>query len=94
MQELNIVHDWSNGIMTLSPLEGFNIFYDMHLQQIIKGEKEKESSSYNNERERESLSSDESSSDWEESTSYVVSEDEAEGELKKKALSPWRRKRR
>ena len=79
MQELNVIQDWSNGIMTLSPSEGFKIFYGMHLQRVIKGEKEKESSSYNNERERESLSSDESSSDWEENTSYVVSKDEGEG---------------
>ena len=41
--------------------------------------KEKELSSYNSERERESLTSDESSSDWEENTSYVVSKDEGEG---------------
>ena len=65
--------------MTLSPSEGFNIFYDMHLQWVIKGEKEKKSSSDNSERERESLSSDESSSDSEENTSYVVCKDEGEG---------------
>ena len=76
MQELNIVHDWSNGIMTLSPLEGFNIFYDMHLQRVIKDAKEKDLTSYNGEQERECLSSDESSLDWEENTSYVVSKDE------------------
>ena len=65
--------------MTLSPSEGFNTFYNMHLQRVFKGKKEKESSSYNSERERESLSSDEYSSDWEENTSYVVPKDEGEG---------------
>ena len=65
--------------MTLSPSEGFNIVYNMRLQRVIKGEKEKDLSSYNSEQERESLSSDESSSDWEENTSYVVSKNEGEG---------------
>ena len=77
MQELHVIHDWS--IMNLSPSKGFNIFYDLYLQQLIKCIKEKESSICNSEQERESLSSDESSSDWEENTSYVVSKDEGEG---------------
>ena len=65
--------------MNLSPSKGFNIFYNLYLQQLIKCIKEKESSICNSEQERESLSSDESSSDWEENTSYVVSKDEGEG---------------
>ena len=43
MQELNVIQDWSNGIMTLSPSQGFNIVYDMRLQQVIKGEKDNSS---------------------------------------------------
>ena len=40
--------------------------------------KDKESSICNSEQERETLSSDESSSDWEENISYVVSKNEGE----------------
>ena len=32
MQELNVVQDWSNGLMTLAPSEGVNITYDMRIQ--------------------------------------------------------------
>ena len=43
LQELNVIQDWSNRIMTLSPSQGFNIVYDMRLQQVIKGEKDNSS---------------------------------------------------
>ena len=67
--------------MTLSPLEGFKIFYDMHLQRVIKGEKEKELSSYNSERIGGKVRP-----MW-----CLRTKKEA---LKKKELLPWRRKRR
>ena len=39
IEELHVIHDWS--IMNLSPSKGFNIFYDLYLQQLIKCMKEK-----------------------------------------------------
>ena len=46
MQELNVVQDWSNGLMTLAPSEGVNITYDMHLQRVVKDGKDRGSSAY------------------------------------------------
>ena len=76
MQELNVIQDWSNGLMTLAPSESVNIVYDMRLQRVIKGARENNST--DSEYEEESSASDSTSSDWEETTSYVIFKEEKE----------------
>ena len=78
MQELNVVQDWSNGLMTLASSEGVNITYDMHLQRVVKDGKEQGSFAYDDESGEGSITSDSSLLDWEEMTSYVVSKEENE----------------
>ena len=71
MQELHVIHDWS--IMNLSPSKGFNIIYDLYLQQLIKCIKKKESSINNGKQEEESITIDVSSWDRENKSFHVVS---------------------
>ena len=65
--------------MNLSPSQGFDIFYDLYLQQLIKCIKEKESSIDNGKQEEESITIDGSSWDRENKLFHVVSKDEGEG---------------
>ena len=83
MQELNVIQDRSNGLMTLAPSEGVNVLYDMRLQRVIKGERE---NSFDREYEEGSSASDSPSSDWEETIIYVISKEEKEDNKKKKLL--------
>ena len=76
IQELHVIHDWS--IMNLSPSKGFNIFYNLHLQRLIKCIKEKESSINNGKQEAESITNDESSWDRKNNSFYMVSKEEEE----------------
>ena len=64
--------------MNLSPSKGFNIFYDLYLQQLIKYIKENESSINNGKQEEESITIDGSSWDRENKLFHVVSKDEGE----------------
>ena len=64
--------------MNLSPSKGFNIIYNLYLQQQIKCIKEKESSIDNGKQEEESIKNDESSWDRENKLFHVVSKDEGE----------------
>ena len=85
MQELNVIQDWSNGLMTLAPSESVNIVYDMRLQQVIKGARE--NNSFDSEYEEESSASDSTSSDWEETTSYVISKEEKEDNKEEETIT-------
>ena len=40
MQELNVVQDWSKGLMTMTPSKGVDIHYDMRQQQLIEKEED------------------------------------------------------
>ena len=51
MQELHAIQDWS--MIKLSPSKGFNTFYDLHLQRVIKCRKEKETSIDNGKQDEE-----------------------------------------
>ena len=84
MQELNVVQDWSKGLMTMTPSKGVDIHYDMRQQRLIeKGEDRitdyDSGSPYKSD---ESDENEDSSSEWEMTTSYaVLKEDDDEGGL-------------
>ena len=84
MQELNVVQDWSKGLMTITPSKGVSIHYDMRQQRLIEKEEDgiteyDSGSAYESD---ESDESEDSSSEWEMTTSYaVLKEEDDEGGL-------------
>ena len=84
MQELNVVQDWSKGLMTITPSKGLSIHYDMQQQRLIEKEEDgitkyDSGPAYESE---ETDESEDSSSEWEMTTLYaVLKEEEDEGGL-------------
>ena len=76
MQELHVIQDWT--MINLSSWKGFNIFYDMYQQRVIKGIKGKETSNDYGKQEEASITSDGSSWDMEKKLCHMVSKDEGE----------------
>ena len=65
-------------MMKLSPSKGFNIFYNLYLQRVIKCIKEMETSIDYGKQEEESITGDRSSWNREKKLFYMVSKDEGE----------------
>ena len=83
MQELNVVQYWSKGLMTMTPSKGVDVHYDMQQQQHIEKEEDgimeyDSGAPYQND---ESDESEDSSSEWEMTTSYAVLNEDDEGGL-------------